>query len=1012
VVPNTFQELLITLQGFWAEHGCVLWQPYNQQVGAGTMNPATFLRVLGPEPWRVAYLEPSVRPADARYGENPNRMGQHYQLQVILKPDPGNPQELYLQSLQAAGIDPTCHDLRFVEDNWEAPALGAWGVGWEVWLDGQEITQFTYFQQAGGLALDSVAVEITYGLERILMALRGARHFAEIPWNAGFSYGDLNLQSEQENSRYFFEVADVKLLQRLFGQYEKEARAALSAGLVLPAYDYLLKCSHTFNLLDSRGAVGVTERAGLFNRMRDLARRTAQAYLEQRQALGYPWMDKAGRPEQAPEIAGSAAEPPWEPADFLLEVGVEELPVAELERALEQLQTGMVELLDETRLAHGPIRVMGTPRRLVVLAEALAPSQAELKVVRRGPPTRAAYDPSGAPTAAALGFARSAGVAVEALSRQRLDGGEYVVAEIQQPGAPSREVLSRALPELLGSLRFEKPMRWDGAGVSFARPVRWLLALHGTAGVPFRFAGLLSGRHTRGLRHARPESWELRDPREYLSTLEQQGIVLDPAARRERTWGQVSRLAAEVGGQVVPDAQLLEEVAHLVEAPTALRGEFDVSYLELPREVLASVMKKHQRYFPVEREGKLLPFFIAVRNGDTQGMEQVVRGNEQVIRARFADAAYFVERDRRQPLEAYLPQLDRLTFHAKLGSMLAKARRVERLTGRMATVLKLGPRDRKAALRAARLCKADLATRMVIDMTSLQGVMGREYALASGEPAGVAQAIYEHYLPRQAGDSLPESRPGVAVGLADRLDTLVALFAVGLQPTGTSDPYGLRRAALGLLQIAISADLPLNLSAILTMAGETLVPAKGKSAARDQQAPVSIRSLQEGLAACREFLLAREQNLLLERGHRHDVVEAVVAAQGDNPAGAARAAGDLERRVQQPDWPETLHAFARCARITRTEPKTYLLRPEALVEPASKALWTALRTAERRRRRPGSVSDFLAAFQPMVPTINRFFDDVLVHAKQASVRRNRLALLQRVVGLAEGVADLSRLEGF
>jgi glycyl-tRNA synthetase len=274
----------------------------------------------------------------------------------------------------------------------------------------------------------------------------------------------------------------------------------------------------------------------------------------------------------------------------------------------------------------------------------------------------------------------------------------------------------------------------------------------------------------------------------------------------------------------------------------------------------------------------------------------------------------------------------------------------------------------------------------------------------------VAQAIHEHYLPRQAGDAIPESRPGIALGLADRLDTLASLFGVGLQPSGTSDPYGLRRAALGLLQILIGADLPFDLKPALAQAGELLVPGKRRTAGSG--ARVSVRSLQKGLASCHAFLLAREQNLLLDRGYRHDVVEAVVAAQGHNPAGAARAAAELEACVRQEDWPEVLHAIARCARITRGESKTHTLTPKALADPASKALWVVLRKAERTRRRPGSVPDFLAAFRPMVPLVNRFFDEVLVHAKQASLRRNRLALLQRVVALAEGVADLSRLEGF
>ncbi|MCI0773800.1 MAG: glycine--tRNA ligase subunit alpha, partial [Chloroflexi bacterium] len=241
----TFQEAIFALQRFWAGEGCLIWEPYNLQLGAGTMNPATFLRVLGPEPWRVAYVEPSVRPDDARYGENPNRMGLHYQYQVILKPEPGDPQELYLRSLKALGIDPQIHDIRFVEDNWEQPALAAWGLGWEVWLDGLEITQFTYFQQAGGQTLNPVSVELTYGLERILMAIQGVTHFGDIQWDERRTYGELNLAAEQQHSRYYFEVADVELLRREFDGYEAEAKRALEAGLTLPAYDQLLKCSHT-----------------------------------------------------------------------------------------------------------------------------------------------------------------------------------------------------------------------------------------------------------------------------------------------------------------------------------------------------------------------------------------------------------------------------------------------------------------------------------------------------------------------------------------------------------------------------------------------------------------------------------------------------------------------------------------------------------------------------------------------------------------------------------------------
>jgi len=290
----TFQELIFSLERFWAEQGCVIQQPYDIEVGAGTFNPATFLRVLGPEPWRVAYVEPSRRPTDGRYGENPNRLQHYYQYQVIIKPSPLDIQEIYLDSLRSFGIDPLAHDIRFVEDDWESPTLGAWGLGWEVWLDGMEITQFTYFQQAGGIDLRPVSVEITYGIERIAMYLQGVENVFELIWTDGIRYGDIHHQGEVEFSRYNFEGADVEMLLRLFEMYEGEAKRLIKEGLVLPAYDYCLKCSHTFNLLEARGAVSVTERMGFILRVRELARGCAELYLHQRQQMGYPLL-RSGR---------------------------------------------------------------------------------------------------------------------------------------------------------------------------------------------------------------------------------------------------------------------------------------------------------------------------------------------------------------------------------------------------------------------------------------------------------------------------------------------------------------------------------------------------------------------------------------------------------------------------------------------------------------------------------------------------------------------------------------------
>ena len=296
----TFQNLVLSLQNFWAEHGCAIQQPYDVEVGAGTSNPATFLRVIGPEPWNVAYVEPTRRPADGRYGENPNRLQHYYQFQVVLKPSPAHVQELYLQSLKRIGVDPMKHDIRFVEDDWESPTLGAWGLGWEVWLDGLEITQFTYFQQAGGLELKPVSAEITYGLERIAMFLQGVDSVYDLRWNDRLTYGDIHHRSEVEWSVHNFESADVAMQLSLFEMYERESLRLAAEGLVLPAYDYCLKCSHTFNILDARGAIGVTERTHFIGRVRALARRAAETYLKQREEMGFPLLRQSGHCDPSP----------------------------------------------------------------------------------------------------------------------------------------------------------------------------------------------------------------------------------------------------------------------------------------------------------------------------------------------------------------------------------------------------------------------------------------------------------------------------------------------------------------------------------------------------------------------------------------------------------------------------------------------------------------------------------------------------------------------------------------
>jgi glycyl-tRNA synthetase len=1017
-MSSSLQNIILQLQQFWAEKGCLIGQPYYTQVGAGTMNPATFLRVLGPEPWNVAYVEPSVRPDDGRYGENPNRFQLHYQFQVILKPDPGNPVELYMQSLAAIGIDPRQHDIRLVEDNWEQPAISAWGLGWEIWLDGQEITQFTYFQQVGGQSLDPVSVEITYGLDRILIAINNAKAIWDEPWNDTVKYGEVRRQEEFEHSKYYFEIGNVDRLRQMYDLYKAEAEACLDAGLVLPAHDYVLKCSHTFNALDCRGAIGVTERQVFYGQMREMARRVAERYLEQRKELEYPLLkeNQTSKVENQKVASSGLSTFDLGPESFVLEIGVEELPAGDLDSAIAQLKVNVPRWLDqELHLEYGNVTVSGTPRRLAIYVESLAARQPDREELVKGPSAERAFGPDGVPTPAAIGFAKGKGLTPKDLVVREVEGGCYVFAHLKQAGRPAAQVLAESLPGLVAGIKFDKSMRWlpatraagKASGVAFSRPLRWFVALLGEMVIPFEYAGLIAGGITRGLRPY--NSPEIIIPRsdKYFEIIQANGILLDVEKRKALIAEGVRRLAASVGGEAIMPDDLLAEVANLVEMPTPLLGSFEKESLDLPEDVLISVMKKHQRYFPIRSVGTkrtddqgqgansgtsqaqpLLPNFVIIRNGDEEGIDLVRQGNEHVVRARFADANFFVREDLKHKLEDFRPRLGTLMFQKKLGSMLDKSERIEKLVGELIPMLGIAADEAVFARRAAHLAKADLVTRMVVEMTSLQGIIGREYALRSGEGSETADAIGEQYQP------IPKTKPGLSLALADRLDSLTGLFAAGLAPTGTRDPFGLRRAAIGVVQPLIEHAIDFDLrTAVL------------KSASLQ---PVEVTP--EVQKQVLDFITGRLGVVLKDNGYNYDVVDAVLAEQSDRPSAAFNAVKQLSAWVARPDWSTILPAYARCVRITRDQKEKFIVTPGLFVEQAERNLYAAVSGKPSAYR--GDVDAFLNVVVALIPSINTFFNKVLVMVEDEATRENRLGLLQRIAALADGVADLSKLEGF
>lgn len=993
-----FQNVIMQLDRYWADQGCVIWQPHNEKVGAGTANPATCLRVLGPEPWNVAYQEPSARPADGRYGQNPNRWGEYFQYQVILKPAPSDNIQLYLDSLRALGINTSMHDVRFVEDNWQSPSLGAWGLGWEVWLDGLEITQYTYFQQTAGIDLNPISLEITYGVERIVMALQKVRSIPEIRWRQDLTYGDIHMSDEVDYCRYNFDVGNVSRLRELYDLFEAEAREALAHGLVLPAHDYLLRCSHTFNVLDARGAIGVTQRATYFGRMKGLAQRIAAAYLDQRRALGYPLAARTSAhlvPTGAPSssIPESPATPPSEPATLVLEVGTEELPARDLELALEQLDSLVPERLAQARLGYADLQVLGTPRRLAICITGLEAHQQDTVREVKGPPASTAFAGDGTPNQTAAGFARSLDVPVDSLKIREFGGKQYLTVNTMDGGQPAIEVLSRLIPDLLAEIKFPLSMRWNSTQARFSRPIRWLVAVLGDVVVPFEYAGVQSGRRSRGLRSDGDPELVIATAEDYMRTMTSIKIVVDPEERLGQVRDQIDRLAAEVGGTILPDAELLREVTNLVERPRAIVGTFDPAALDLPQEVLVTVMKKHQRYFPVFRNGTLAPYFIAVVNGDDGDTDLIREGNEEVLGARFADARFFYQQDTVRPLSDYVPKLAGLAFHEQLGSYFDKTARIRETTRSLSIRLGLSAEDHGLASRAAELAKADLVTAMVIELTSLQGSIGRRYAERSGEDPRVALAIEEQYLPRHSGDVLPLTWPGAVVALADRIDTLAALAAAGLTPTAAADQYGLRRAALGLVEILVDRNARLPLDQVFQEATAILPDTVDK----------------KKCAEVLGFIQKRFERWLTDRGCRPDVVDAVLAEVPFDPARAWQMTQEIQLRADRGELDALVQAYARSARILRGVEVGLPLATDRLVEPAERILYEQCCAAEKTINGRTDPPEVLAALSTLVEPINNFFDDIRVMHEDKTLRNARLALLQRVSDLWRGFFDPTRI---
>ncbi|MFZ5448807.1 MAG: glycine--tRNA ligase subunit beta [Thermodesulfobacteriota bacterium] len=684
-------------------------------------------------------------------------------------------------------------------------------------------------------------------------------------------------------------------------------------------------------------------------------------------------------------------------SELLLEIGTEEIPARFLPPVLEEMSASFRKLLDAERIGVGEILTWATPRRLALVAREVADSQAEVTQEIIGPPKAVAVDAAGNLTPAATGFARAQGVAVSDLVEVDTPRGVYLAVSKSTTGRPTNERLPELLPGFILGLSFPKSMRWGSETITFARPIHWILARLGGAVIPFELGDVVSGGVTFGHRFLAPQALEVADAQTYVAALKNAQVIVDPAERRTLLEQQLSQAAAKVNGEVVPNPGLLDENTFLVEYPSVVVGNFDDKFLALPDEVLITSMREHQRYFSLRgNDGKLLPHFIAVNNTLTRDPNVVSQGHARVIRARLSDAMFFYQEDSKVPLADRVEALKGVVFHSLLGTSYEKMERFRELAAGLTR--QLAPGLEEKVMRAATLCKADIVTEMVGEFPSLQGVMGRIYAGLSGEPPEVAEALFTHYLPRHADDDLPPDKIGALVSLADRLDTICGCFGVGLSPTGTADPYGLRRHALAVIRILRSQEMHLDLTETVAAALELLM---GKIS----------RTAQETALEVVDFFQTRLQHLLLAEGFDHETITAVLTAGCRDVVEAADKVQALHEVRQSPEFPSLAMAFKRVINIAQgaepgeVNPALFEHGEENILLQSTKVMEEQVTQALEQRDYP-AVCKVLAGLRGPV---DAFFDKVLVMAEAANLRSNRLALLVRISQTFLKMADFSKI---
>lgn len=1005
-------------------------------MGAGTFHPHTFFKSLGTEPWRSVYVQPCRRPVDGRYGKSPNRLQHYYQLQVLIKPAPTNILDIYLNSLEHIGINLKENDIALYEDNWKGPTLGAWGLGWEVRANGEEVTQFTYFQEFAGMEMSVVPCEITYGLERIFMYANGLRNIMDIPYNKNFTYGDIFLQNEFEFSKFNFHFADTKLLFQQFEILEQKISELCEQKLSLPAYDYVLQASHIFNLLDARGAISVTERQRFIGKVREGAKQCALVYSSEQQETNqrhkqlqlmteFPVTLKTRKDKKRSKKMNSIV-------DILLEVGVEEMPPEFQMSAMKTLNHKIEESLKKfsekynyddafvAKLKEIKFDILISSRRIAFICHHVPENTPKQILELWGPATSIAQDGNGNLTPAGIGFCKKNNLNQADVqfkkkeSKQNGSSSAFLYAEKVINSCNFPKILLNEFKQHLYNIETPLKMRWlsDTNAQPFVRPVRWILCLVDNKIYPFEMFGLRGGGFTYGQRILAPNRISIRNISKYQEKLKKAFVVVCRKTRKQMILEQAEEVIQKLGSnaKLADDIELLEKCVGMTENPHVFLGHFYPKYLKLPHQLVTSVLKEHMNYFGVidTTTNKLMPCYVGVANYKCLDLKSMMKGSQKVITSRLEDGAFYFDTDLSTDFQSLREKLKTQVFQEGLGSLFDKTVRLSQFIKSFATFLNKKKRatlssiDVECLMDAAKHCKNDLKTGCVQEFPDeMQGIMGGVLVRKQNpfddvtKSECVACAIEEHYFPINATASLPSTKYGRILSLIDKFDSMVLLLSAGFEPKGNQDPFGLRRLAIAIARILFQND---NVFEFKCSFDELL---------NIWQSSFASEALNNTLV--KGFFKDRVKNLLKEKFSANSV-ESIVNLLTQKPLSIfPELLNSLELFAKNTEF---LIPYKRAKSLTdkvddsELNPDLFALKEEKNLY----SLYESIKINTIKYFENQEFDLFFAELSSLTKPLAQFFDSVLVNDPNLIVRQNRLQLLFKIRRLYEDTVDFSVIQ--